>query len=118
MDAEPRRFGPLRWWETRPTSTQVWISAVGLSVFFFLLNWLPFQQPLARSLGYGLIEGLPFAAITVWATHAEYQARLRRQREAQAAAQHVPVESLPPEEDPRPPDPELDAWLDRDARRR
>ncbi|MGH7912031.1 MAG: hypothetical protein ACREQM_14635 [Candidatus Dormibacteraceae bacterium] len=117
MDQEARRFGPLRWWEERSTKTQVWASAVVLCVFFFLLNWIPFQQPLVRSLGYGVIEGLPFCAITVWATHAEHQSRLRRQREARAAAEHVPVQSIPVEEAPAPVDPEVEAWLDREARR-
>lgn len=106
---------PLRWWEERSTKTQVWVSAVVLCVFFFLLNWLPFQQPAFRSAGYGLIEGLPFAAILVWATHAEHQSRLRRLREARAAAEQVPVESIPVEEDVRPPDPEMEAWLERES---
>ena len=110
--------GPLRWWEERSTRTQVWVSAVVLCVFFFLLNWLPFRQPLFRAVPYAVIEGLPFAAILVWATHAEHQSRLRRQREARAAAEKVPVESIPVEEKPAPPDPEMDAWLEGERPRR
>lgn len=106
--------GPLRWWEERATRTQVWVSATVLCVFFFLLNWLLFLQPLFRAVPYGVIEGLPFAAILVWATHAEHQSRLRRMREARAAAEQVPVESIPVEEDPVAPDPEMEAWLDRE----
>jgi hypothetical protein len=109
---------PLRWWEERSTRTQVWVSATVLCVFFFLLNWIPFDQPLFRAVPYGLIEGLPFAAIAVWATHAEHQSRLRRAREARAAAERVPVESIPIEEQPRAPDPEMEAWLDREPRDR
>ncbi|MBO0702009.1 MAG: hypothetical protein J2P38_03700 [Candidatus Dormibacteraeota bacterium] len=108
---------PLRWWEERSTRTQVWISATVLCVFFFVLNWIPFQQPLFRAVPYGVIEGLPFAAIAVWATHAEHQSRLRREREARAATEHVPVESIPVEEATPGPDPEMDAWLEREHER-
>jgi hypothetical protein len=110
--------GPLRWWEERSTRTQVWVAGSVLCVFFFLLNWIPFDQPLFRSVPYGLIEGLPFAGIAVWATHAEHQSRLRREREARAAAEQVPVESIPVEETPNAPDPEMEAWLERERPQR
>lgn len=108
---------PLRWWEERSTRTQVWVSASVLCIFFFVLNWIPFRQPLFRAVPYGVIEGLPFAAIAVWVTHTEYQSRLRRQREARAAADQVPVESIPTEEEPHTPDPEMEAWLERERHR-
>ncbi|MFZ0214520.1 MAG: hypothetical protein WAM30_01110, partial [Candidatus Dormiibacterota bacterium] len=84
---EPRRgWGPLRWWEEQPTPTQVVVSSIVFGLVFFFLNYVPFAQPLVRSLGYAVIEGGLFVAIAVWATHAEHASRLRRAAEARAAA--------------------------------
>ena len=110
-------LAPLRWWEERSTPAQVVISAIVFGLIFFFLNYIPFSQPLFRSLSYAVIEGGVFVAIAVWATHAEHQSRLRRAAEARAAAEGGPTEDPIPREPEGPLDPELEAWLDRTSRR-
>ena len=61
----------MRRWERLDTWKQVLIGGPVLIVLMFLLNWLPFQQPIERSIGYGFIEGVPFTALLIVATHHE-----------------------------------------------
>lgn len=66
----------LRRWEELTTGKQIAISAPIFLVIFFVLNQFPFNQPLARSVAYAIIEAPFFVAIAVWATHAERAKRL------------------------------------------
>jgi hypothetical protein len=61
----------LRRWEELSTGKQIAISAPIFLVVFFVLNQFPFNQPLARSVAYAIIEAPFFVAIAIWATHAE-----------------------------------------------
>lgn len=61
----------LRRWEDLTTGKQIAISAPIFLVIFFVLNQFPFNQPLARSVAYAIIEAPFFVAIAIWATHAE-----------------------------------------------
>lgn len=71
----------LRRWEHLDTWKQVLIAGPVLIVLMFLLNWLPFQQPVARAVGYGFIEGMPFTALLIVATRHE---RAKREQAARA----------------------------------
>lgn len=61
----------LRRWEELTTGKQIAISAPVFLVIFFALNQFLFNQPLARSVAYAIIEAPFFVAIAIWATHAE-----------------------------------------------
>ena len=61
----------LRRWEDLTTGKQIAISVPVFLVIFFVLNQFPFNQPLARSVAYAIIEAPFFVAIAIWATHAE-----------------------------------------------
>lgn len=65
----------LRRWETLDTWKQILIGGPVLIVVMFLLNWLPFQQPVERSIGYAFIEGIPFTALLIVATRHERSKR-------------------------------------------
>ncbi len=66
----------LLWWERLPAWQQALIAAPPLVVLFFLLNLGPFNQPLERSVIYGLIEGSFFTGLALAAT-AQEKARHR-----------------------------------------
>jgi hypothetical protein len=68
---------PRRWWEELETWKQVLIAGPSLSLLLFVLNWGPMSQPVERSIGYGLLEGLFFTALLIVATRHE---RSKRQR--------------------------------------
>jgi hypothetical protein len=65
----------LLWWERLSTGVQ---GAIAFPVFFVLLvllNWGPWNQPLWRSIIYGVIEGLPLTALLLWVTDSERRKR-------------------------------------------
>lgn len=70
---EPR--GLLRRWEALSTAVQGAIAFPLLSVLFFALNLGVFNQPLWRSILYGLIEAAPFTALVLVATANERRKR-------------------------------------------
>lgn len=65
----------LRRWESLPTLTQGAIAFPLFFLLFLLLNWGPWNQPLWRSILYGVIEGLPFTALLLWVTDSERRKR-------------------------------------------
>jgi hypothetical protein len=66
----------LRRWEDLTTGKQIAIASPVFLALFFVLNQFPFNQPLARSIAYAIIEAPFFVAIAIWATRAE---RAKRQ---------------------------------------
>jgi hypothetical protein len=65
----------LRWWEELGTPVQAAIAFPPLAVVLFLLNLAGFNQPLLRSIVYGLIEAIPFTALILVATANERRKR-------------------------------------------
>lgn len=72
----------LRWWERLETWQQVVTAGPALIVLLFVLNVGPMAQPLERSAGYGLLEGVLFTALLIVATrHERSRRRPRRDRD-------------------------------------
>jgi hypothetical protein len=67
----------LRRWESLPTRVQGSVAFAVFAVVFFFINLAVFNQPLVRSILYGVIEALPMTALVVAATANE-----RRKRES------------------------------------
>jgi hypothetical protein len=65
----------LEWWEGLETWHQLAISFPILSVLMFLINIGPFNQPILRSIFYGLFEGGVLSALTAVATATERSKR-------------------------------------------
>ena len=68
----------VRRWESLSTGVQAAIVFPLLAVVFFLLNLLGFNQPVWRSVLYGLIESAPFTALVLVATANERRKRTGR----------------------------------------
>jgi hypothetical protein len=76
--AEPRQPPALlRRWESLSVPVQGAIVFPPLAVALFLLNVGGFDQPVLRSIVYGLIEALPFTALVLVATANERRKRAR-----------------------------------------
>ena len=71
----PEPPGLLRRWESLSTPVQGAIVFPPLTLLLFLLNLGGFNQPLPRSIIYGLIEALPFTALILIATANERRKR-------------------------------------------
>ena len=67
----------LAWWEGLETWRQLALSFPVLSVFMFLINVGPFNQPILRSVFYGLFEGGVLTGLTAVATATERGKRTR-----------------------------------------
>ena len=67
----------LRWWEGRTPLVQAAIAGPPLVVLLFLANLGPFNQPLWRSILYGILEGGVLTGLLLVATQSE---RKKRQR--------------------------------------
>ena len=65
----------LRRWESLGAPVQAAIVFPPLAVVLFLLNVGGFNQPVPRSIVYGLIEALPFTALVLVATANERRRR-------------------------------------------
>ena len=65
----------LRRWESLSTPAQAAIVFPPLVVLLFLLNLAGFNQPLWRSILYGLIEAAPITALVLVATENERRKR-------------------------------------------
>jgi len=65
-------------WESLSTPVQAAIVFPVLAVVFFFLNLVGFNQPVWRSILYGLIESAPFTALVLVATANERRKRSRR----------------------------------------
>lgn len=74
---EPAKTPPplLLWWEGLEVWQQLAISFPVLAVLTFLLNIGPFEQPILRSVFYGLFEGGILAGLLAIATRAERDKR-------------------------------------------
>ena len=59
------------WWEKLETWKQLTISFPVLAVFMLLVNVGPFNQPLWRSILYGIFEGGVLSGLLAVATRAE-----------------------------------------------
>jgi hypothetical protein len=70
--------GLLRRWESLSTPVQGAIAFPPLAVVLFLLNLSGFNQPLARSIVYGVIEGAVVTALILVATANERRKRAGR----------------------------------------
>lgn len=64
----PRLVG---WWESQPVPRQLALALPGLSLLLALLNLGPFNQPLLRSIFYGVFEGGVLTALLLVATATE-----------------------------------------------
>jgi hypothetical protein len=73
---EPPRL--LRRWEALSVPVQAAIVFPPLAVVLFLLNVSGFNQPVPRSILYGLIEAAPFTALILVATANERRKRADR----------------------------------------
>jgi hypothetical protein len=74
--AEPREPPALlRRWESLSVPVQAAIVFPPLAVVLFVLNVGGFNQPVPRSIVYGLIEALPFTALVLVATANERRKR-------------------------------------------
>ena len=65
-------------WEALDTRLQVYISFPVQAIFWFLLNWGPFAQPLGSCLIYAVIEGGFFTWLLVYVTRVEKQRRQKK----------------------------------------
>jgi hypothetical protein len=65
----PPRF--VQWWEGLDTWRQLALSFPIFAVFTFLINLGPFNQPILRSVFYGLFEGAVFSGLMAVATRTE-----------------------------------------------
>jgi hypothetical protein len=65
----------LRRWESLSPAVQAAIVFPPLAIVLFLLNLIGFDQPLLRSILYGLIEAVPFTALILIATANERRKR-------------------------------------------
>jgi hypothetical protein len=63
------------WWERLETWVQLAISFPIFAVLTFLINVGPFNQPLVRSLLYGLFEGAVLSGLMAVATATEHGRR-------------------------------------------
>jgi hypothetical protein len=61
----------LLWWEALDTWKQLALSFPVFAVFTFLINIGPFNQPVGRSVLYGLFEGAVLSALTAVVTRNE-----------------------------------------------
>jgi hypothetical protein len=59
------------WWEGLDTWKQLAISFPVFAVFTFLINVGPFNQPILRSIFYGLFEGAVLSGLLAVATRTE-----------------------------------------------
>ncbi len=65
----PPKF--VRWWEELDTWKQLALSFPVFAVFTFLINLGPFNQPIVRSVFYGLFEGAVLSGLMAVATRTE-----------------------------------------------
>ena len=77
MKQDPKKVPPpfLRWWEELETWKQLAISFPVFAIFTFLINIGPFNQPVPRSILYGLFEGAVLSGLMAVVTRNE---RLKR----------------------------------------
>lgn len=73
MSQDQKKAPPplLRWWEALDTWKQLAISFPVFAVFTFLLNIGPFNQPVPRSILYGLFEGAVLSGLLAVVTRNE-----------------------------------------------
>jgi hypothetical protein len=76
--------GLLRRWESLPPAAQGGFAFPVLAVVLFLVNLALFNQPLLRSILYGLMEAVPLTALLLVATANE-----RRKRRGAAPDEHT-----------------------------
>jgi hypothetical protein len=67
----------LEWWEGLETWRQLALSVPVLSLLMFLINIGPFNQPILRSIFYGLFEGGVLSGLMAVATATERGKRAR-----------------------------------------
>ena len=78
---DPRSTAPqsaprvVLWWESLQTWHQLLISFPILSVLMLVINIGPFNQPLLRSIFYGLFEGAVLSGLLAVATATEHAKR-------------------------------------------
>ena len=65
----------MRRWEALPTRVQGVVAFPVFSVLLFFVNLGVFNQPVGRSILYGLIEGAPLTALLLVATSNERRKR-------------------------------------------
>lgn len=72
MNQDPNPPPPVvRWWEALEAWKQLALSFPVFSLLTFLINLGPFNQPILRSVLYGLFEGAVLAALLAVATRTE-----------------------------------------------
>ena len=67
----------IRWWEGLVTVRQLAIALPALSLLLLVVNLGPFNQPLLRSILYGLFEGGVLTGLLLVATATEKSKRKR-----------------------------------------
>jgi hypothetical protein len=65
----------LRRWESLPTGVQAGVSFAVFTLLMLFVNLSVFNQPLWRSILYGLIEGVPLTVLLLVATTNERRKR-------------------------------------------
>jgi hypothetical protein len=65
----------LRRWESLPTRVQGGLSFLVFAILLLLINLAVFNQPVWRSILYGVIEGAPLTALLLVATANERRKR-------------------------------------------
>jgi hypothetical protein len=77
VPTESQPGGLVRRWEALPTQVQAALAFPVFCVLLGVVNFAVFNQPVGRSVLYGLIEGLPLTVLLLLATNNE-----RRKRQA------------------------------------
>lgn len=75
QDSTPPQL--VLWWERLETWRQLALSFPAFAVLMLLINIGPFDQPLLRSIFYGLFEGAVFSGLLAVATATERSRRAR-----------------------------------------
>lgn len=76
MNLDPKTPPKLvRWWEALDTWKQLALSFPVFAVLTFVINAGPFNQPILRSVFYGLFEGAVLSGLMAVATRTERSRR-------------------------------------------
>ena len=70
-------MGLLRRFEELPLWAQVALALPAMVLLFYLIHLVLFFQPQSRAIIYGLMYGIPFTALLIYASHHERSKRLR-----------------------------------------
>lgn len=88
VSSEPNAL--VRWWEGLSLRTQALVAIPALAVLLFAINLGPFNQPLLRSVLYGLFEGGVLGGLLLAVTAQEKAKRTSRGGSRSSHQDHEP----------------------------